>query len=112
MRRSLWPNNCANCVDVCALHPQPTRCCMSQIMETKINDFDGLTSPAKCGAHLIVSNVFKEFICGFRIGVKRQRPYGSLSSLVEINNAALAILGSGLQLRRAISTRARGTKLL
>jgi hypothetical protein len=31
-------------VDVCALHPQPTCCCVSQIVETKINDFDGLTA--------------------------------------------------------------------
>src|SRR5215213_582246 len=81
------------CVDVCALHPQPTRCCMSQIVETKINDFNGLTNSAKCSAHLIVGNVWKEFVCGFRVGIKRQRTYSCLRSLIEIHNAALAIFG-------------------
>ncbi len=64
---------------------------MSQIVETKINDFYGLTSAAKSGAHLIVSNARKEFVCGLRIGIERQRSYGRLSGLVEIHNAALAI---------------------
>src|SRR5215203_6805009 len=40
-------------VDVCTLHAQPTRRCVSEIVETKIDDFDGFTSATKRSAHLI-----------------------------------------------------------
>jgi len=58
---------------------------VSQNVETKINDF-GFTGATKNSAHLIVGNVWKDFVCGFRVGMQRQR------SLVEIDNAALTIL--------------------
>ena len=73
---------------------QPTGSGVSQIMKAKIRNVADLQSATKRSAHLIVSNASKESVSRLRIDIKRQCPYGRLSSLVE-HNAALTVFWGG-----------------